>query len=129
MIIGVRHALEAFRLSRRDPNRHHLLVLLSFTYFANQQDAEALEIAQMAVHELPNRPVPYLLIALTQVGLGHVALAKQAFLKLEALAPELVKARLAGQWLTTNPVYLKRALTFLRVAAGLESPEAAEALR
>ena len=127
--VSVRHALGAFRLSPRDPNRHHLLVLLSFTYFANQQDADALEIAQIAVHELPNRPVPYLLTALTQVGLGHVALAKQAFLKLEALAPELVKARLAGQWLTTNPVYLKRALTFLRVAAGLESPEAAEALR
>ena len=120
---GVRHALEAFRLSPRDPNRHQLLVLLSFTYFANQQDAEALEIAEMAMHELPGRPVPYLLMALTQVGMGQVELAQESFLKLKALAPELVKARLAGLWLTTNPVYLNRALTFLRVAAGLESPE------
>ncbi len=127
--IGVHRALEAFRLSPRDPNRHHLLVLLSFTYFANQQDADALEIAEMAMHELPGRPVPYLLMALTQVGTGQVALAKESFLKLQALAPDLAKARLAGQWLTTNPVYLKRAITFLRVAAGLESPEAADALR
>lgn len=127
--IGVDYALEAFRLSPRDPNRHQLLVLLSFTYFANQQDAEALEIAEIAMHELPDRPVPYLLLALTQVGLGHIEAAKAAFVRLQTLAPELAKARLAGQWLTTNPVYLKRALTFLRVAAGLESPEAADALR
>ena len=127
--IGVGHVLEAFRLSPRDPNRHQLLVLLSFTYFANQQDAEALEIAEIAMHELPDRPVPYLLMALTQVGLGHIEPAKAAFVRLKTLAPELAKARLAGQWLTTNPVYLKRALTFLRVAAGLEGPEAADALR
>jgi TolB-like protein/DNA-binding winged helix-turn-helix (wHTH) protein len=127
--IGVGYALEAFRLSPRDPNRHYLLICLSFAYFASQQDAQALEIAEMAMRELPDRPVPYLLLALAHVGLGQVALAKEAFAKLQALAPKMVEARLAGQWLSTNPVYHLRALTFLRVAAGLEPAARAADLR
>ena len=127
--IGVGYALEAFRLSPRDPNRHYLLICLGFAYFASQQDAQTLEIAEVAMRELPDRPVPYLLLALAHVGLGQVALAKEAFAKLQALAPKMVEARLAGQWLSTNPVYLERALTFLRVAAGLEPAARAVGLR
>ncbi|WP_270933621.1 hypothetical protein, partial [Falsiroseomonas oryzae] len=41
----------------------------------------------------------------------------------------LAAARLAGRWLSTNPDYQVRAHTFLRVAAGLARPEAADALR
>ena len=127
--IGVGYALEAFRLSPRDPNRHYLLICLGFAYFASQQDAQTLEIAEVAMRELPDRPVPYLLLALAHVGLGQVALAKEAFAKLQALAPKMVEARLAGQWLSTDPVYLERALTFLRVAAGLEPAARAVGLR
>ncbi len=42
------------------------------------------------------------------------------------LAPKMIEARLVGQWLTTNPAYLKRAIT---LAAGLENASAAQALR
>ena len=127
--LSVSHSLEAFRLSPLDPNRHFLLVLLGFTYFANRQYTEALEIAALAVHDAPDMPVPYLTQALSQIGLGRVEQAKQSFAKLQALAPQLVHARLAGQWLTTNAAYILRAQTFLEIAAGLKSPEAAEALR
>ena len=127
--LSVRYALEAFRLSPRDPYQHHFLVLLSFTYFANRQDAQALEIAEMAMRESPDKPVPYLLLALTHVGLGHLEAAKKAFSSLQSRAPQLAKARLAGLGLTTNAAYIKRAQTFLRVAAGLENPAAADAVR
>ena len=80
--LSVRYALEAFRLSPRDPYQHHFLVLLSFTYFANRQDAQALEIAEMAMRESPDKPVPYLLLALTHVGLGHLEAAKRSFFQL-----------------------------------------------
>ena len=127
--LGVRYALEAFRLSPRDPYQHHLLVLLAFTYFANRQDAQALEIAEMAMRESPDKPVPYLLLALTHIGVGQLEAAKKAFVSLQTMAPQLAQARLNGQWLTTNAAYVKRAQTFLRVAAGLENPAAADALR
>lgn len=42
---------------------------------------------------------------------------------------ELVEARLAGQWTFSNPDLVRRATTFLRIAASLEDPSAAEALR
>ena len=127
--LGVRYALEAFRLSPHDPYQHHLLVLLAFTYFANRQDAQALEVAEMAMRESPDKPVPYLLLALTHIGVGQLEAAKKAFVSLQTMAPQLAQARLNGQWLTTNAAYVKRAQTFLRVAAGLENPAAADALR
>lgn len=85
----MRYALEAFRLSPRDPYHHHLLVLLAFTYFANRQDAQALEIAEMAMRESPDKPVPYLLLALTHVGVGQLEAAKKAFVSLQTMAPQL----------------------------------------
>ncbi len=45
------------------------------------------------------------------------------------MAPELVEARLAGQWMYSKPHLRRRAMTFLRIAAGLEDASAAEGLR
>ncbi len=126
---SITHALEAFRLSPLDPNRPILLVLLGFTYFANGQDAEALETAQTTSREAPAIPAPFMIAAMTHVALGQMASAKAAFKEAQRLAPKMIEARLAGQWLTTNPAYLKRAMTLLRIAAGLESVGAANKLR
>ncbi|MHB1201100.1 MAG: hypothetical protein ACYCZ6_16400, partial [Polaromonas sp.] len=73
--------------------------------------------------------VPHLICAIGWVGVGEIGLAKAAFQTLQQMAPKLAQARLAGQWLSTNPDYLKRGHTFLRIAAGLEDPSAAGTLR
>ena len=85
---------------------------------------------------LSNDPVGDLDGALTfvinyeaSVRLAELARAKTEFNALRDLAPELVEARLAGQWMSTIPEFRRRATTFLRIAAGLEDPSAAEALR
>jgi hypothetical protein len=63
------------------------------------------------------------------IGLGELVRAKSEFQMFRDLAPEFVEARLAGQWLSTSPEFRQRATTFLRIAAGLEDPSMAEALR
>jgi hypothetical protein len=47
----------------------------------------------------------------------------------QRLAPEYVKSRLEGTWWYARPEDRRRAITFFRIAAGLEDPTAAEALR
>lgn len=64
-----------------------------------------------------------------QIEWGQIERAAAAFARITAIAPILVEARLAGRWLTTNADYLARAHIFLRVAAGLATPEAADAVR
>ena len=127
--LSVGYAREAVRLSPRDPYRDTLLVLLGFTCFANHLYEEAVQAGELALRESPNKPVPHLIKTLGYVGLGELSLAQEAFQTLQARAPAMAQARLNGQWLTANPAYLKRAHTFVRIAAGLESPDSADALR
>jgi len=58
-----------------------------------------------------------------------VTLWRSTFKLLRELAPEFVETRLAGQWMFTNPEARQRATTLFRIAAGLEDPSAADALR
>ena len=126
---GVGYCREAVRLSPLDPYRQTLLVLLGFTCFANHLYDEALQVGELAMREAPGKPVPYVIQALACVGLGNLPKAQDAFRALQRLAPDLAKARVSGQWMTANPNYLERARTFIRIAAGLDGMQAAEALR
>ncbi|MEO6030357.1 MAG: hypothetical protein ABIP61_00410, partial [Burkholderiaceae bacterium] len=126
---GVPAALEALRLSPRDPARGSLLATLGFAHFVAHDYAEASKAAQAALREAPGTAVPHVLGAVSWVGMGQIELARAAFVALQQIAPKLAEARLAGLWLATNPSYVKRAHTFLRIAAGLEDPGAADAIR
>lgn len=126
---GVAAVLDALRLSPRDPSRGSFLVMLGFARFAGGNYDAAAEAAQAALREAPGSAVPHVVGAISWVGVGEIGLAKAAFQALQQIAPRLAEARLAGRWLSTNPSYLKRAHTFLRIAAGLEDPGAADALR
>jgi hypothetical protein len=63
------------------------------------------------------------------VGTGDLAAGAATFATLNQTAPALAAARLGGRWLSTNPDYLRRAHTFLRVAAGLAPAAEADAVR
>ena len=127
--ISVPHVLKALRLSPRDPSVSIFLILLGFTRFAVADYAEAAQAADAALRESPNVAVPYLVAAISWVGVGDIERAKKAFLTLQQISPKLAAARLAGQWMSDNTSYRKRAHTFLRIAAGLEAPEMADAYR
>lgn len=126
---GVPAALKALRLSPRDPARGSLLAALGFACFAAHDYAEASKAAQAALREAPSSAVPHVLGAISYVGVGEIEPARAAFQALQRIAPKLAEARLAGLWLATNPGYVKRAHTFLRIAAGLDDPGAADAIR
>jgi TolB-like protein len=127
--VGVPHALAALRLSPRDPERGSMLMTLGFAHFAMRNYAQASRAAETALREAPDSAVPHVLNAISLVGTGRLEAARSAFQVLQRVAPMLAQARLAGRWLATNPDYVQRAHTFLRVAAGLEDPASADALR
>jgi hypothetical protein len=68
-------------------------------------------------------------LAMNYVGLGDIAKAKDASAEASRLAPGWVERCLAGRFAYRKPEHLRRATTFLRIAAGLEDPGAADALR
>ncbi len=127
---GIEHVSHACRLSPRDPSRSMFLTLLGLAYFAASDYVKGAETAQRAVSEAPRMPVPRMCLVMNRVGLGEIDRARADFQILNGLAPELVQTRIAGEWpLSVVPEYKRRATTFMRIAAGLEDPNAAEALR
>lgn len=126
---GVPLAAAALRHSPRDPARGEMLCALGFSRFAARDYVGAAASAQAALLGMANAAPPLVLGAIAQVGAGNLATAAETFARLNETAPALAAARLAGRWLSTNPDYQTRAQTFLRVAAGLAPPEAADALR
>ena len=64
------------------------------------------------------------------VGLGEIGKAKAMFETLRKVAsPELLRSRLEGMWAFGRSEDRRRATIFLRVAAGLEDPSAADEVR
>jgi len=126
---GVPLAEAALRRSPRDPSRGSLLAALGFAQFAGRHYAAAAETAEAAFAESATSATPLILGAIASVGAGQIDRARSAFRQVEAIAPTLVKARLAGRWLSSNPDYLARADMFFRIAAGLAPPEAADRLQ
>ena len=119
----------ALRLSPRDPARGEMLCALGFAQFAARNYAGAAASAQAARLGMVNAAPPLVLATIAQVGTGDLEAATATFAVLNQTAPALAAMRLEGRWLSTNPDYLTRAHTFLRVAAGLAPPEAADAVR
>ena len=126
---GVPLTEAALRRSPRDPARGSLLAALGFAHFAMRDYAAAAEASEAALAEAAGSATPLILGAIAWVGAGQIDRAIINFARLNAIAPKLVEARLAGRWLTSNADYLARAHMFFRISAGLAPPEAADALR
>jgi TolB-like protein len=126
---GVPFAEAALRRSPRDPSRGSLLAALGFAQFAVRNYTAAAEAAEAALAESATSATPLILGAIAWVGAGRIDRATAAFKTVEQIAPTLVKARLSGRWLSSNPAYLGRADMFFRIAAGLAPPDAADNLR
>jgi len=68
-------------------------------------------------------------LAANYVGLGKIDKAKAELETAQRLLPNWVASRLRGEFTFRRPEDVKRYTTFLRVAAGLEDPSAADELR
>lgn len=124
---GIQYATDALRLSPRDALRWSFLNSLAWAHFCAGDYAKAANAAQQAIGEAPKFYPPHLCLVVSRVGLGETALATAAFRALSDLAPQTVAAPLAGRWNYSDPGLVRRATSFLRIAAGLEGPSAAKA--
>jgi adenylate cyclase len=126
---GIEYLTQFLRVSPHDPLIYIVHTTLSIACFLARKYGEALQWASLANREVPENPVPNLYFVLAFVGLCEMDKAKAELDKMRRIAPEFIRSRLEG----VNP-YRKaedreRFSVFLRIAAGLEDPNAADKLR
>jgi hypothetical protein len=85
-------------------------------------------LALAAAEVAAGMPQLHVHLALNLVGMGDIARAKEAFATALQLSPASVERALTGP-VYRKPEHVRRTITFMRIAAGLEDPSAADALR
>ncbi len=123
------HLHQALRLSPRDPLRQELYLMLATASLFAGEYADGVEYALLGITEAPQMPALHGYLAMNLIGLGDIAKAKEALDTERQLAPAWTERILGGGSIFGKPVQRRRITTFLRVAAGLEDPSAADALR
>ncbi len=126
---GIDYLTRVLRLSPHDPSTYIVHSLLGIACFFAQDYEKALHWVLLANREAPDYPLPHLYFTLTYVGLGEIDKAKAALDRARRIAPEFIQARLEGKWPFRKGETRERLSVFLRIAAGLEDPSAADALR
>ena len=128
---ALEHARESMRLSPRDRLHIQTRNIQASACFLLRRHSEGLDHALQAVSAAPNFPVAHLNHALVAVGGGDIAAANAAFEKARTLAPKYTQSRIdiAGPSIYFRPEDARSVRLALRIAAGLEDPDAARALR
>ena len=122
---GIEHLRQVMRNNPRDPWISNVHVVYALASFVVRDYREGIRWATLA----SAFPVSHHNIAVCYVGLGDLELARASIEKARELSPALLEARLRGVSVFRRPEDRERHVTFLRVAAGLEPPEAAGRLR
>ncbi len=91
-----------------------------------RQYANGVAHALLGIDEAPNLPPLHVFLATNYVGLGEIDKAKAAMAEALRVGPAFVELRVTG---AIAGQYRERQWVFARIAAGLEDPGAAEALR
>ncbi|MGE0854202.1 MAG: adenylate/guanylate cyclase domain-containing protein [Hyphomicrobiaceae bacterium] len=121
---------QVMRLNPRDPRGHITYQVLAFACFGAKRYAEGVEWASRAVNDRPKFAQALGSLAVCLVGIGEIDKAKAAFRALQEVASdEYLRHRLESGALFIRPEDRERSITFMRIAAGLEDPSAAEPLR
>jgi TolB-like protein/class 3 adenylate cyclase len=125
---AIEHLTTALRLSPRDPQRPTMFLNLAMACGCARRYADGVGYAMVGIREAPGIAPLYAHLAVNYVGLGEIEKARAALDESTRIAPGQVERSLAG-FMFRKPEHQKRGTTFLRIAAGLEDPQAAEALR
>jgi adenylate cyclase len=126
---GIEHLHQVMRLNPRDSRSYTTFNVLAHASFSAKQYAEGIGWALRALRDRPQMIQAHTNLAVCLVGVGEIDKAKATFEMLQKLAPEYVRSRLEGTWAHGRSEDRRRATTFLRIAAGLEDPSSAAALR
>lgn len=125
---AIEHLTAALRLSPRDPQRPTVFLNLAMACGCARRYADGVGYATVGIREAPGIAPLYAHLAVNYVGLGDIEKARAALKEATRIAPGQVERSLAG-FMFRKPEHQKRGTTFLRIAAGLEEPQAAESLR
>jgi adenylate cyclase len=117
---------QALRISPRDPMRANILSQLAMASFSAKQYANGVSYAQLGIGEAPDLPPLHVFLATNYVGLGEIEKAKAAMAAAHRVGPEFVERHVTG---AITGQSRERQWAFARIAAGLEVPTAADALR
>ncbi len=123
---GIGHLNQALRLGPGDPG---VLSHLSLAHFLAGSYSEGLRCAAQALAKRPKAANTLMFVAMNGVGAGDIDKAKSAWQAARALAPGYIDARTNGFSVYRLERDRQRQKVFLRIAAGLEDPAAAEGLR
>jgi tetratricopeptide (TPR) repeat protein len=126
---GIDKIRKAIRLTPKDPAHAAMHKDLALACVMGRRYDEGIEPALVATNEAPSMAPAHATLALVQVGLGDIEKARQTTDRLRRIAPSHLDMRLQKGWACQREEDAKRLLTFIRVAAGLEDPGVAEALR
>lgn len=125
---AIEHLMRALRISPRDPQMHAIFMQLAQAHCFAGDYAKGVDYALRGLAEAPEFGILYGYLTMNYVGLNDLSKARTALETARRLAPGFVQRGLAGQ-LAFYGNDLRKATTFLRIAASLEDPSAADGLR
>jgi adenylate cyclase len=127
---GIEHLHQVMRLNPRNLRSCTTYQDLGAACFIAKRYAESIDWALRALRESPTMIPSHAYVVLDFVGLREVGKAKAMFETLRKVAsPELLRRVLEGVWAFGRSEDRRRATIFLRIAAGLEDPSAADEVR
>ena len=122
-------ARRILRLSPREPRIHAVWNLMAVAHCRAGRYEEGIQWETRVVNDMPRMAAAHNILVVCLVGAGRIEEAKAAFATAWAVAPEYFLWRLDGRSFFALAEPNRRVVTFLRIAAGLEDPGAADALR
>jgi len=105
---------------------HHVLAVAAFSA---KRYRDGIRWGLRAVHDFPQLAHVRIPVIGCYVGVGDIDQAKAVFATQQKLAPGYTRSRLNGKSLYRQLPDRQRLTAFLRIAAGLDDPEGAAALR
>jgi adenylate cyclase len=126
---AIEHGQQMLRLNPHQPYSHMTYNLLALASFGAKQYVEGIGWASRALNDMPRLLFAHLHLATCLIGTGEIDKAKAAFAAGQRLGPKYFRSRLEGTSSLARPEDRTRQRTFLRIAASLEDPSAADALR
>jgi len=120
---------DALRLNPRDPRRASVHAAMMVAAFSARDYAATLHWALQSASERPNVVQNHMFAAQAYVGLDELDKARAALETAMKLGAEFVRVRLEGWSVYAKAEDRRRQITFLRIAASLEDPGAADSLR
>lgn len=126
---AIEHGASILRLSPLQFRNHGTHQMLALASLMTKQYAAGIRWATMALNDRPRYPSALNNLICCLIGAGEITKAKAAFALAQPLAPEYFKLRLAGILPFHREEDRKLVQTFLRIAAGLDAPSAAEPFR